>query len=556
MRLIPLCYVSFNILGLLSKNSNDDDKSTSTVDESAIESLLSQRLLHKQNGDYDQADDIRDQLTMRGITVWDKERIWTTNPDSRGGSARHRNGGRYNTSNAQRRGASGGHDYTQVQDTIIDTSICQLTLDEINELIAQRLQFKKQRDFEASDALQRQLSEEHGIDINDRDKVWRADGVGFQRRGDDTERDENRGSGIANRRASGVGHDYTQVEDTIIDTSICELTIDQINEGIAQRLQFKKQRDFEASDALQKRLSEEHGICIHDKDKVWRADGVGFGSVYDVAGRGIYGRGEDRRDVDRRLGREGVSPSNPPATATFTAASTPLTPPPQVEDPLREYDYVETSSTPFSTDELTSITEQIQARSLALQDSNVEIADLIRTNLLSKYSVVLHDKNRQWFRAGKNVYAFNATGSDALPEVNGDGGVLFTEKVVNLIQKRTLAREVRDYEKADAVKGRLMTKYGVRVKDIEKEWTFSVDLLGSAPVEPKVTPAKVTADVTAKPVSLDTPDLPGTIEEQSSSPTDDVSTLTVVQLKERLRAAGLPVSGAKSVLIERLLTME
>mmetsp|Transcript_54358 Transcript_54358/g.63528 ORF Transcript_54358/g.63528 Transcript_54358/m.63528 type:complete len:89 (-) Transcript_54358:101-367(-) len=47
-----------------------------------------------------------------------------------------------------------------------------------------------------------------------------------------------------------------------------------------------------------------------------------------------------------------------------------------------------------------------------------------------------------------------------------------------------------------------------------------------------------------------------TVELQSPSPADDVSTLTVVQLKERLRAAGLPVSGAKSVLIERLQTME
>mmetsp|Transcript_27988 Transcript_27988/g.34204 ORF Transcript_27988/g.34204 Transcript_27988/m.34204 type:complete len:81 (-) Transcript_27988:282-524(-) len=72
------------------------------------------------------------------------------------------------------------------------------------------------------------------------------------------------GSGIANRRVVGVVHDYTQV----LDSSICTLTLAKINDAIAQRLSYKKQRDFEASDALQKRLSEEHGICIHDRDKV------------------------------------------------------------------------------------------------------------------------------------------------------------------------------------------------------------------------------------------------------------------------------------------------
>jgi len=83
---------------------NDDDQSISTVDEPHIESLLAQRLVHTENGDYEQADDIRDELSLQDITVWDKERIWTNNPDSRGWNARHRNGGRYNTSNAQRRG--------------------------------------------------------------------------------------------------------------------------------------------------------------------------------------------------------------------------------------------------------------------------------------------------------------------------------------------------------------------------------------------------------------------------------------------------------------------
>ena len=43
--------------------------------------------------------------------------------------------------------------------------------------------------------------------------------------------------------------------------------------------------------------------------------------------------------------------------------------------------------------------------------------------------------------------------------------------------------------------------------------------------------------------------------EADSSPLDEsaLSTLTVPELKEKLREAGLPVSGRKSELIERLL---
>ena len=40
--------------------------------------------------------------------------------------------------------------------------------------------------------------------------------------------------------------------------------------------------------------------------------------------------------------------------------------------------------------------------------------------------------------------------------------------------------------------------------------------------------------------------------EAPSEDAEDLSSLTVAQLKERLKAAGLPVSGAKAVLIERL----
>lgn len=75
------------------------------------------------------------------------------------------------------------------------------------------------------------------------------------------------------------------------------------------------------------------------------------------------------------------------------------------------------------------MTKQIQARSLTPHHSNTKIADLIRAN----HRVVLHDDDH----AENNRYSFNATFSDAPPKSTGIGGGLFTEKMANMIQKRT-----------------------------------------------------------------------------------------------------------------------
>ena len=56
----------------------------------------------------------------------------------------------------------------------IDTSVCGLSENEINNLIRTRMQCRSQRDYEGADKIRDEL-EQNGISINDDAKVWRAD---------------------------------------------------------------------------------------------------------------------------------------------------------------------------------------------------------------------------------------------------------------------------------------------------------------------------------------------------------------------------------------------
>ena len=113
-------------------------------------------------------------------------------------------------------------------------------------------------------------------------------------------------------------------------------------------------------------------------------------------------------------------------------------------------------------------------------------------------------------------------------------------KVTGATVPGTFAKEAKATEKR-----RVKQNTFIEGKATEKEEAVAVDD-EAAPGEEET--AEIEEGTEAQPVPAHTPpDLAGTREEHSAAPADDVSTLTVVQLKERLRAAGLPVSGVKAV---------
>ena len=126
------------------ERAQDDDGAS--VDEAAVDALLAERVQMKRRRLFDEADAIRDELQrVHGVSVWDRERVWRT---GRGGGRNQRQRG------PPRSLPACGHDYECGNS---DSSQSGMSVDEIDAILAERLQCKFRRDFQRADALQEEL---------------------------------------------------------------------------------------------------------------------------------------------------------------------------------------------------------------------------------------------------------------------------------------------------------------------------------------------------------------------------------------------------------------
>lgn len=158
-------------------NDADDATSVAVVDVTAVEELIESRSQARTDGDFATADRIREELrTLHGVTLYDRDRTWTTRP----GSSLIGSGGSINGGSSE--GRSGryfgptGHDYRESRDA--GPSVSSLSMDEINAMLAERLQCKMTRDFDNADRIKDEL-EDKGVYVHDKLKEWRADGAMF-----------------------------------------------------------------------------------------------------------------------------------------------------------------------------------------------------------------------------------------------------------------------------------------------------------------------------------------------------------------------------------------
>ena len=116
------------------ERAQDDDGAS--VDVAAVDALLAERVQMKRRRLFDEADAIRDELQrVHGVSVWDRERVWRT---GRGGGRNQRQRG------PPRSLPACGHDYECGNS---DSSQSGMSVDEIDALLAERLQCKFRRDF-------------------------------------------------------------------------------------------------------------------------------------------------------------------------------------------------------------------------------------------------------------------------------------------------------------------------------------------------------------------------------------------------------------------------
>ena len=209
---------------------------TAPVDEQRIDAILTQRNDAKRARDFETADRLRDQLQAEfNIRVDDKTREWRVMgagagmfglaashaPVSGGyGAAPGMGGGMGNV----------GHDYTRTPGDNAPVDV-----EKVNQILAQRLDAKRARDFTTSDALRDQLRNEMGIEVMDREKQWCVRGGGGMMGGGG-------GGGM-------MAHGYRRDDDGSMPVDV-----ERVNTILSQRHTLKMQRDFQTADMLRDQL--------------------------------------------------------------------------------------------------------------------------------------------------------------------------------------------------------------------------------------------------------------------------------------------------------------
>ena len=226
-----------------SRHPDDTDTNNNDgIDVEEINRLINERNNARRSRDFDIANRVVTQLKSEyGVVLNDQERTWSTNPA---------NMGRFkplNNTSTEDFGPT-GHDYKLLEKA--GKSITQLHEDFIHSLIAERLQCKKNRNFDRADAIQQQLNDAH-VQLDDGNKLWRPDGKRF---------------------ASGV-YDYSYASEA--GPIITTMPVEQIKASLRERLACRFNRDFVTADRIRGEL-QAVGVYIEDDNRLWRGDGIPF----------------------------------------------------------------------------------------------------------------------------------------------------------------------------------------------------------------------------------------------------------------------------------------
>lgn len=330
----------------------------------------------------------------------------------------------------------------------------------------------------------------------------------FDRNGGRGGRGSGRGRG-RERQFNEFGHDYSQVGGPI-DTSVCTLSENEIHSMIRERMECKFARDFRVADQIEQELTQA-GVNVHDGFKEWRADGEGW-------------RRSNRRDDNFNDG---------PRTPKIY----------QQRGPGKG----------LTGEQIDEINALVAERSECKAETNYARADEIFNELADRYNVNVDDRNGEWSLLSEEYL------------LSPDTTLVPEEKVQVEIEKklgeRILARKARNFALADEIRDELEEDYLVEIDDRSKEWLIMMPEGGRWADDDDEEEDETNI------VSEDEWDSDGSFDEDEEEDEDDegssnvqaaidegaLSSMTVPELKEELRNKGLPVSGRKSELIDRLL---
>ena len=570
----------------------DIEADNSHVDLEAVESLISDRLQARKTGRFEEADAIRDQLLKEhGVMLRDKERLWRSGCSESGSGRKwmlgdrqggdRQGGDRQGARKVQRRPSGSntfgpnGHDYNLSPEAGPNQSA--LPDAEIHRLLAERLACKLSRDFYGADQIQEELLSA-GVWVHDGRKEWRADGRGFGRP-DSTSMKPSREPGSRSDRF------YQPYEKSSQSQPIDAEQEEQILSLLNDRMKAKQARNYDVADGILQELLDDFDVTVNDRTRQWSVGGqfVDSGS----------NRFQGRAQLPYIRAPASEIPDNPEAiqrlvdlrdqarkSRDFVTADSILedlrSQNVDVDDKTREWAvggyfsnnavgagreedgmYARRGGGSITEEDEAQITKLLQERYACQRDKQFGQADRIRDRLRDEFQVRIDDKNKEWhIVTSEYVMAVGSHPLDAATQAY----------VEEQVKKRAIAKLNRDYTSADAIRDELMDDYLVYVDDRLKEWKAMAGVSASMESDEddistdyEISDAVIDdEEVAENEISNETIDeltddeTPVGSKEETQSDTENLESLTVPELKDRLRDLGLPVSGRKAELIERL----
>jgi len=581
--------------------SRDTSRDNSNVDEAAVLEMLSKRGDAKRNRDFDAADQIREDLIHNfAVGVDDRSQTWRTGVSSSGSGQRFGGGGRGGGREGGRGGRGGrgggrrqkdfgpnGHDYELSSDAGDNSS--QLSDTDIHSMLADRLQAKMSRDFQVADSIQMDLIS-GGVFVHDGMKEWRADGIPYGSFSDGG-RGPSRTIGSRNPTYDRSPHSVDVeggVEDELIDGLV------------AERMKFKMMRDYDKADAIREGLRTKFNVLVDDRLQQWSVAGD-FGEEHNAqreladrfSNRGYIKSSsslslsaEDETYIQQRVDeRSAAKKARDFDTADSIREGLFEEFDATVNDKMKLWSiggvfdelgvsgrnprgvYTRRGGGDISDEDIAQVEELLKTRYLAKKERDFDTADGIRDDLMRQFNVRLDDRSSEW-RIESDEYV--QAGTSGLSEKD-------VEYVSTRLKERFDFKQMRDYESADGIRDELGENFGIVVDDRTKEWRVE-----GAPKEPEYSYANEETQSYDAEENDDDDELDAALEavlsdsdeyeeeeevkeeteleeeveeeeETTSMTEEELTSLKVTELKEKLRDAGLPVSGKKAELVARLM---
>ena len=549
------------------KRDPNDDMSKQ-VNEELVMKLIVQRSKAQKEKNYIRADDILHELnTVHGVYVWDKDSLWSCSSIA----PSRRYGSKIQSSRTLNRY---GHDYTQIGDEI-DTHVCQLSLQEIHSLIAQRLECKLTKRFREADEIQQTLYE-NGVKVHDKLRQWRADSGVF----------EDMDQFVASRGNPFTKNEFSQEisQDVLGENENWEQDMMNL---IESRDEARSTKDYHEADRIRDFLWKEYECAVDDKTRtysiggnfgpngsfLWTDNGPVnprrlqnvdstrdwrlVGGMYTLSPRSKELQQQDQEEVFNlihdRLEAKRVGDYD---VADLIRDHLYKTYDISVDDQLRQF----SAGGLFDENDIKSIRKQspttasgrltsgyvrrynlrggvghlspkevelvealVQRRSEEMSRFNKQAAQSIRDGLKKKYYIIIDDVNCEYHVRGNDYILSPRCKEEDMPQEIRDGRT----EIEMLIRERAQAKVEKDYARADEIRTDLKESYGIKVDDRLKEWSFQYCIDNDQECQ---------MDQTAV-----------------VSSNEKLSRMTVVELKDQLRTLGLPVSGKKADLVTRLI---